>query len=91
MKPVDFEGSNCVFAENQEEYLSLPAYKHGDECGTVTACWQLSIRERLKVLFTGKMYLSLLTFNKPLTPHLLDTDSPVSGEEAAEASKATAR
>lgn len=77
MKPIDFEGSNCVYAEGQDEYLSLPAYKHGDECGTVTACWQLNIRERLKVLFAGKLYISLLTFNHPLAPHRMDTDSPI--------------
>jgi hypothetical protein len=76
MKPVNFDGSNCTYAEDQEEYLSLPAYKHGDEYGTVTSCWQMGVRERLKVLLSGKVYLSLLTFNKPLTPQILDVNSP---------------
>ncbi len=80
MKPVIFKNSNCIYAENQKEYLSLPAYKHGDPTGTVTSCWQMSFRERFKVLCTGKIYLSLLTFNKPLTPQLLDVNNPAYDE-----------
>ncbi len=76
MKPVTFEGSNCTYAENQEEYLSLPAYKHGDEFGSVSCCWQLTFRERLKVLFAGRIYNTLLCFDKPLTPHRLDVNPP---------------
>jgi len=77
MKPVNFDGSNCVYAEDQEEYLSLPAYKHGDELGSISSCWQLTLRERLKVLFTGKIYSTLLSFGKPLTPQRLDVNSPI--------------
>jgi hypothetical protein len=77
MKPVKFSGCNCIYAEGQEEYLELPAYKHGDEYGSVSSCWKLSIRERIKVLFTGKIYTTLASFNKPLTPQYLDVSSPV--------------
>lgn len=77
MKPITFEGHNCVYAEEQEGYFSLPAYKHGDEYGSVSACWKLNIYERLKMLFTGKIYMTLLSFNKPLTPHRLDVNSPI--------------
>lgn len=77
MKPVEFEGSNCVYAEDQEEYLPLHAYKHGDKCGSITSCWQLSLRERLKVLFTGRIYSTLLSFGNLLTPQRLDANSPV--------------
>lgn len=77
MKPIYFNGYNCVYAEDQDEYLPLPAHKHDDEYGTVSSCWKLTRWERLKVLFTGKIYLSLLSFGKPLTPQLLQVDSPV--------------
>jgi hypothetical protein len=77
MKPIYFKGANCNYAESQEEYLTLPAYKHEDEDRTVSSCWKLSIMERIKVLFTGKVYLSLLSFGEPLTPQLLQVDSPV--------------
>ena len=76
MKPVKFEGSNCVYAEDQEEYLPLHAYKHGDKLGSISSCWQLTLRERLKVLLTGRIYSTLLSFGKPLTPQRLDVNPP---------------
>ena len=72
MKPIKFKEQNCTFAENQPEYLPLPAFK--DENGVVICCWKLSFRERIKILFTGNMWLSLLSFNKPLTPHRIAVD-----------------
>lgn len=76
MKPVKFRGYNCTYAENQAEYLPLPAYKHGDKWGTVTACWRLNLLERIRVLFSGRVYVSLLCFEGPLTPQLLETKNP---------------
>ena len=66
MKPIKFKGHNVVFAENQEEYQPLPAFY--DQDGTVISCWKLSFRERLKMLFTGKLWMSMLTFGNPLQP-----------------------
>lgn len=82
MRPIKFKGHNCVYAEEQEAYLSLPAYKHGDPWGSVSSCWKLTVFERLKVLFTGKVYSTLLSFNKPLMPQRLDVISPVEKEQA---------
>lgn len=79
MKPIKFEGFDCTYAKDQDEYLDLPAYKHNDDVGTVTSCWRMSVRERLKALFTGRIYLSLLTFGKPLNPQILEVDNPVAG------------
>ena len=76
MKPQKFIESNVVFAENQDEYLSLPALIQNDEYGTVVTCWGLSFKERLNILFKGTIWLSLLTFNKPLQPILLDINKP---------------
>lgn len=72
MSPVEFVGSNVVFAKNQPEYRPLPA--HHTENGEVTSCWALDWRERLRVLFTGRVYLTLLTFNSPLQPILMATE-----------------
>lgn len=66
MKPVDFAGSNVVYAKNQPEYMPLPARRMPD--GTVTTCWALSWRERCAVLFRGCFFLDVLTFNSPLQP-----------------------
>ncbi|MBU2685696.1 MAG: hypothetical protein KKF27_20835 [Gammaproteobacteria bacterium] len=74
MKIIKFRECNVTFAEDQPEYLPLPALKMPD--GQVISCWNLTIIERLKVLLTGKIWLSVLTFNKPLQPLLMATDKP---------------
>lgn len=66
MKPIDFTETNVMFARDQSPYLPLPAYKSED--GEVITCWQLSFVERIKILFSGKMWLRVLTFNYPLQP-----------------------
>lgn len=69
MKPIKFEEQNIVFAEDQPQYQPLPAFRNNDsEFGEVVSCWQLTLRERLKILFTGKIWLCLLSYKKPLTP-----------------------
>lgn len=72
MKPIPFEKSNITFAKDQKEYQPLPAYK--DKDGKVITCWSLSFKERLKVLFSGKIYVNQLTFKKPLQPILVTID-----------------
>jgi len=71
MKPVKFKGFNVEFAKDQPEYQTLPAYK--SEEGIVVSCWKLSFQERLRVLFFGNIWLSLMSFNKPLTPSYITT------------------
>jgi len=73
MKPVKFKESNVVFAKDQPEYMPLPAFKAKTPQGEVVSCWNLSLRERIRVLFNGKIWLSLWSFNKPLTPSLITT------------------
>lgn len=77
MKPIKFKGSNCVFAENQPEYLPLPAYKSTDAHGEVISCWQLTWLERIKVLLKGRFYFSVWSFNKPLQPQRPFVDNPL--------------
>ena len=71
MKPIEFKHQNVVFAKDQPEYQPLPALKIGDEMGSVVSCWKMKPTERIKVLFTGKVWLNLASFNKPLTPSYL--------------------
>lgn len=66
MIPVKFNGQNMTFAENQPEYIPLPA--HRDKEGMVTTCWNLSFWERVKVLFGAKLWWQQLTFNTPIQP-----------------------
>ena len=78
MKPIKFKEMNITFAENQPEYLPLPAYKAED--GEVVCCWSLSIKERIKLLLTGRLWAHLLTFNRPLQPIMLSVDKLIESE-----------
>lgn len=68
MNPIPFKGHNKVYAKDQPQYRPLPVFKADSPEGECVSCWELSFKERLKVLFTGKLWLSMMTFNKPLTP-----------------------
>ncbi|GAJ06033.1 unnamed protein product, partial [marine sediment metagenome] len=74
MKPITFKGANVVFAENQPEYIPLPAHIVKD--GTVISCWGLSLSERIKIFFSGRLWLRILTFNEKLQPQLPEVDHP---------------
>ena len=91
MKPIEFKDQNVIFAKDQPEYQPLPALRLNTPEGEVISCWRMSIKERIKVLFTGHIWLSLMSFNKPLTPsymsvsrkdvYSLPSDSPAKGSE----------
>ena len=70
MTPIKFPEANVTFAKDQPEYQPLPAFRDPGPEGAVVSCWQLSFKERIKILFTGKLWLSLWSFHKPLTPSL---------------------
>lgn len=79
MKPIEFPGQNCVYAKDQPEYLPLPAHK--TDYGEVTSCWKLTWRERLRVLVSGRIWWSQLTFNQPLQPQLPSVVCPIKDGE----------
>jgi len=66
VKIVEFEGCNCVYAKDQPEYNPLPCLRMSDPHGQVVSCWQMTWRERLQCLVGGRVWLSVLTFGKPL-------------------------
>jgi len=74
MKPISFTQQNRVYAKDQPGYLPLPVYKAPD--GLVISCWGLTLRERFKMLFTGRMWWSQLSFNSPLQPISPNIDNP---------------
>lgn len=73
MEPVKFKGYNIIVAENQPGYKPLPVFRDNGPQGTVVSCWKLSFRERLRVLFQGNIWLSMMTFHKPVTPGYMST------------------
>lgn len=74
MKPMGFKEQNCVYAKDQPQYLPLPAHRSRE--GVVVSCWALSLRERLKVLCTGRLWWTVMTFNESLQPQLPSVDKP---------------
>lgn len=82
----DFPGRNVVIAKDQPEYMPLPAYRiPGDEYGRIVCCWKLSWRERLRLLWSGKVWHTIMTFNQPLQPQLLEVQRPVYIPETSDA------
>lgn len=74
MTPISFKEQNMVFAKDQPEYLPLPAFKSED--GEVISCWSLSWKERIALMFFGRLWLRSLTFNKPLQPLAAQVTTP---------------
>ena len=77
MKLIEFAEQTVVIAKDQPQYLPLPAYQFpGDPKGRIACCWELSWPERFRVLFLGRIWHQILTFNSPLQPQLLTIEKP---------------
>src|SRR5271163_3487389 len=66
---------SVVYAKDQPEYIPLPVSRTQD--GAVVTCWKLNWRERIRVALGANFYLTLLTFNQPLTPMRVEIEKPV--------------
>lgn len=76
--PVKFEGHNLVIAEDQPEYLPLPAHlDQEDPHMAFTTCWELSAEELEEVKKTGKVYVQFWTFGKGVQPMKVAATFPV--------------
>lgn len=71
MKPKKFKEANVTYGTNQSEYLPLPAHKTED--GQAVFCFELDEEERKRIAETGEVWVSLLTFNRPLQPIFITT------------------
>lgn len=76
MIPVDFPEVTNRIAEGQDQYMTLPAHINPGNQGEVTFCWQLTWKERMQLFLTGKLWHSVLTFNQPLQPQVLNIEKP---------------
>lgn len=71
-----FAEMNCMIAEEQPEYIAMPAYRAGDVRGSLICCWELSLAELSELIRTRKIWHTIQTFNNSLQPQLLQTDKP---------------
>lgn len=76
MKAVDFKEQTIVVGENQDEYLDLPAFQHNDDYATMTFCWRPTFKERVKILFGGNIWQSVMTFGAPIQPQRIVGEKP---------------
>jgi len=81
--PSSPEIREVVFAENQPEYLRMPAavVDYGDGTVGVISRYKLSFRERLNVLFCGDLWVQLLTAGSP-QPQLPSVYEPFTAESS---------
>lgn len=68
MKAIEFEQQSIVVAKNQPEYEPLPMKISVHSDGLAACCYKLTFRERIKLLFTGKLWIETLTFHRGITP-----------------------
>lgn len=80
MKLINFSEQTTIYAENQLEYLPLPAHQFHDKQGRIAFCWKLTWKERVLVLLYGTLWQQVLTFENPLQPQLLSTKKPSMGK-----------
>ncbi len=73
MKPEQFPEMTATLAEEQPEYQPLPVCVYGER---TISCWKLTLVERIKLLFTGRLWLLVLNFRQPLQPLLPLVSSP---------------
>ncbi len=76
MKSIKFQECTNAIGENQSEYRTMYAFVSGDDNGRVGFCWKLTLMERIKILFTGKLWHQVFTFNNALQPQLLSVEKP---------------
>lgn len=66
MNPIDFEYRNAILTPAYEgkysgdviEIVSLPVWTNNEQC---ISCWKPSLRERLSILFFGKVWVAVLS------------------------------
>ena len=73
MESIRFKECNATYAENQDEYKTLPTF-HDKQNGIVVSCYKLTFKDLLKIILTRKIWLGLMTFNQPLQPQLLSVN-----------------
>lgn len=80
MKPVSpvllsQRASETVFGKAQSQYIELPTVVEG---ARVISRWHLSFKERLRVLFSGDLYLTVLDLAEwgPLAPAKIEVEEP---------------
>lgn len=76
MQIVDFKERTVIIAEDQPEYIPVPAHQVKDPQGTTFFRVQFDADELAELNRTGGFWMSQLTFNKPFTPFMVYAKHP---------------
>jgi hypothetical protein len=77
MRLIQFKEQTTIIAKDQPQYMPMPVWRlSGDIQGRIICCWKLTFWERIWLLFTGKIWHHILTFNDPVQPQLLEAIYP---------------
>ncbi|MBO0947346.1 hypothetical protein [Fibrella forsythiae] len=75
LEATDFPERNMKLAEHQPEYKTLPALYLREPYGQFITCWALTPWQRVRLLRTGKLWASQLTWKDQFQPITFTTDS----------------
>lgn len=73
LDPEEFEQINVRIAENQEEYITLPAHKTDD--GRVVCCFHVTPDQIADMARTGRLWIQLFAQGH-INPFTIHTKSP---------------
>ena len=67
-KPIEFKESNSVqlgYDDEDKDFVvkDLPSFRNDIE---VISCWKMSLKERLLILLTGKLWARIVTYKQPM-------------------------
>lgn len=62
MKPVSFKGQNELY-KNLPGFEPMPVAVTERPAGWIKSCWKLSIRERIRLLIKGRLFVTQLTYH----------------------------
>jgi hypothetical protein len=68
---------NVKIAESQDEYQTLCAHKVAGPCGATCFAVELDEQEIEQIKVSKRLYVSMLTFNRPMQPIFITGDSEV--------------
>lgn len=76
MKPIKFDEQNLVLTAppDNEDVLDLPVWTDGSQ---VVSKWQMTWLDRIKALFYGHIWISLLTNSHTQPPLALSVDKTI--------------
>lgn len=69
--PNSVNGAEVKVAENQPEYRTLPSLAIDDN--TFLTRWKVPFLHRLRILFSGNIFIEIMHFRKPIQPLYVDT------------------